>query len=239
MDRRGFHRSAAQGVAAAACGGLLWTALLKPQAQAAAPLRPPGAGEDFLARCIRCGQCVKACPYATLQLERGGAAAGAGLPAFAPRQEPCRMCEDLPCVRACPSAALDPALTDVKRARMGLAVIDEAACLSWQGLRCEVCFRVCPVSGQAITLTTQPRQTSRHAMFVPVVHAEACTGCGLCEARCPTEVAAIRVQDPTRVAGRIGSHYRLQGEAEDARPAAPAAAPGPAAQDWLNQPTKP
>lgn len=239
MDRRRFHRSAVQGVAAAAAGGFLWTALLKAQAHAAAPLRPPGAGADFAAACVRCGQCVKACPFPTLHLATAAAPAGAGLPAFEPRQEPCHMCEELPCVRACPSGALDPALTDVKRARMGLAVVDPASCLSWQGLRCEVCFRACPVSGTAITLHTQPRETSKHAMFVPVVHPEACTGCGVCEARCPTEVAAIRVQDPARFSGRVGDHYRLQGEAEAARPGASAAQPGSTAQDWLNQPGRP
>jgi hypothetical protein len=55
---------------------------------------------------------------------------------------------------------------------MGLAVIDTEHCLSWLGLRCEVCFRACPVQGQAITLTVQQRQISKHAMFVPVVHSE-------------------------------------------------------------------
>lgn len=33
-------------------------------------LRPPGAEDEarFLSKCIRCGLCVKACPYDTLKL---------------------------------------------------------------------------------------------------------------------------------------------------------------------------
>jgi ferredoxin-type protein NapG len=46
-------------------------------------------------------------------------------------------------------------------------------------------------------------------MFVPVVHSEHCTGCGICEKACPTDEAAIRVLPPELVQGRIGEHYRL------------------------------
>jgi ferredoxin-type protein NapG len=138
-------------------------------------------------------------------------------------------------------------LQDVTQTRMGLAVIDAEHCLSWQGLRCEVCFRACPVQGKAITLTVQQRQISKHAMFVPVVHSEACTGCGLCEKRCPTDVAAIRVLDPALVQGKIGEHYRLgwthepgpllAPEPSGSAPVAPAprADTLPGALDYLNR----
>ena len=46
-------------------------------------------------------------------------------------------------------------------------------------------------------------------MLLPVVNSEACTGCGICEAQCPTEEPAIRVLPPELVKGRIGEHYRL------------------------------
>jgi ferredoxin-type protein NapG len=230
-DRRDFLTRSAQTAAAAACGGLLWNALLSQQAaQAAAPLRPPGAlaERDFNAACIKCGQCVAACPYHTLRLATPGDPAVTGTPTFTPRQTPCYMCVDFPCAKACPTGALDRALPSIEQAKMGLAVVDPVNCLSWQGLRCEVCYRACPVRGKAITITHQPRQLSKHALFVPVVHAEACTGCGLCEKSCPTELAAIRVVDPKLVLGRIGAHYRMEWKGDAAGPAgAPAAAPTP------------
>ena len=258
VDRRRFIAQAAQGTAAAACGGLAWYALLTQQAHATVPLRPPGAGtaDDFAALCIKCGQCVQACPYQSVKLIKTTEPGLAGTPTIVPREAPCVMCEPMHCVKACPTGALDPALPSITQARMGLAVIDPEHCLSWQGLRCEVCFRVCPVQGQAITISTQQRQISKHAMFVPVIHSEHCTGCGVCEKKCPTEVAAIRVLDPASVQGRIGAHYRLgwdhgvavpPADTGSAPPDAPAAAtapkpatPSPAGGlDYLNRASPP
>ena len=210
--------------------GSLWYALIRSEAHAAAgALRPPGAlaERDFAARCIKCGQCVRACPFATLRLASVGGAAAIGTPYFEPRQVPCYMCQDLPCTRACPSGALDQALDDIARARMGVAVIDEQHCLSWQGMRCEVCYRVCPVRGKAIVVNTEPRRISRHAVFEPTVDAEHCTGCGMCEKSCPTERAAIRVLRPEFVQGRIGAHYRMQDKGAGGADVAPAAVPPP------------
>ena len=210
--RREFLTRAAQGTALAATGGLIWSYLLQQQAQAMpSALRPPGAreGREFLAACIKCGQCVRACPYDTLQLAATGSAVAIGTPHFVPREIPCYMCPDIPCQAACPTGALAPELDDIKDARMGLAVIDIENCLSWQGLRCEICHRECPVQGAAITVEHHPRRISKHAMFVPVVHSDHCTGCGVCEKACPTELASIRVVQAQLVQGKIGEHYRL------------------------------
>ena len=210
--RRRFLVRMGQGAAMAATGGLLWSYLLREQAHAAATaIRPPGALDDadFNARCIKCGQCVRACPYDTLKLAATGDVAVIGTPYFTPRETPCYMCVDIPCTAACPTGALDHGLDDIDDARMGLAVIDIENCLSWQGLRCEICHRVCPVQDRAITVEHHPRKLSKHAMFVPVVHSEACTGCGMCEDACPTDKAAIRVLPPRLVQGEIGRHYRL------------------------------
>jgi polyferredoxin len=106
-----------------------------------------------------------------------------GTPYFVARSKPCEMCEDIPCVKACPTGALDHALTDITQAKMGLAVlVDQENCLNFLGLRCDVCYRVCPVIDKAITLRVQqPAQRTAHAMFLPTVHSEHCTGCGKCE----------------------------------------------------------
>ena len=119
------------------------------------------------------------------------------------------MCEDLACVKVCPTGALSPELESIRDARMGVAMIDPNACLSWQGLRCEVCFRDCPLSNEAIVLSPHPRELSKHAVFVPEIRPEKCTGCGLCIKSCPTDKPAVRIHDPERTLGEIGRHYRL------------------------------
>lgn len=179
----------------------------------ATAIRPPGAlaEADFLGACVRCGLCVRDCPYDTLRLAELGGEVAAGTPYFVARAIPCEMCEDIPCVVACPTGALDPGLTDIDDARMGLAVvIDQEACIAFQGLRCEVCYNICPVADRAITLemSHNPR-SDKHALFIPVVHSDACTGCGKCERACILEEAAIKVLPLDLAKGLLGRHYRL------------------------------
>lgn len=242
-SRRAFLTRLAQGAALTATGGLVWAYLLEQQARATPfALRPPGARpeDDFNALCIKCGQCARACPYDTLQLAPAGADMPIGTPHFVPREVPCYLCEDIPCQVACPTGALGTHLETIDDARMGLAVIDRENCLSWQGLRCEICHRECPLQDDAITVETHPRKISRHAMFVPVVHSSHCTGCGICEQACPTELAAIRVLPRRLVEGRMGDHYRY-GWREDAPPlpeSSPQDAPGAGGTpglDYLNE----
>lgn len=201
-----------------ACGvGLLGLGLglHSRQARALPPaaIRPPGAlaEEDFLGACIRCGLCVRDCPYHILSLATPEQPVTTGTPYFVARNAPCEMCEDIPCVKACPTGALDHGLTDINKAQMGLAVlVDHETCLNFLGMRCDVCYRVCPRIDQAITLELQhnPR-TERHTMFLPTVHSDACTGCGKCEQACVLEVAAIKVYPRQLAKGELGSHYRI------------------------------
>ena len=206
------------GVAAAAGGACLLTlgsGLFARHARAlpAEAIRPPGAlaEDDFLAACVRCGLCVRDCPYDTLRLADVGSGVVGGTPYFVAREIPCEMCEDIPCLKACPTGALDRQLTDIGKARMGLAaLVDHETCLNFLGLRCDVCYRVCPVIDKAITLDMVPNQrTGRHAMFLPTVHSEHCTGCGKCEASCVLEVAAIKVYPIAQAKGELGAHYRV------------------------------
>lgn len=176
-------------------------------------LRPPGVKDErnFLASCIRCGLCVRDCPYDILELARPDDGAPTGTPWFDARKIPCEMCEDIPCVKACPTGALDPELTNIEDARMGLAVlIDEENCLNFLGLRCDVCYRVCPLIDKAITLEAQHNPRSgKHAMFIPIVHSDACTGCGKCEHACVLDQAAIKVLPDHLAKGELGRHYRV------------------------------
>ncbi|WP_297528779.1 ferredoxin-type protein NapG [Thiohalobacter sp.] len=176
-------------------------------------IRPPGAlaEPEFLGACIRCGLCVRDCPYDTLRLAAPGEAVATGSPYFVARDVPCEMCEDIPCVKACPTGALDHGLTDIREARMGLAVVvDQEACIAFQGLRCEVCYNICPLRDQAITLDLRHNPRSgTHALFIPVVHSDACTGCGKCERACILEEAAIKVLPRRLAKGERQAHYRL------------------------------
>lgn len=178
-----------------------------------AVIRPPGARAEpqFLGACIRCGMCVRDCPYKILDLAKLEQDIATGTPYFVARSAPCEMCEDIPCVKACPTGALDPGLTDINLARMGLAVLaDHETCLNFLGMRCDVCYRVCPLIDKAITLDQQHNlRTGKHTLFIPTVHSEHCTGCGKCEKACVLEVAAIRVFPRHLVKGELGSHYRL------------------------------
>ena len=211
--RRRFLKEVA-GAAGGACLLALGTGLYSRQAGArpATAIRPPGAlaEADFLAACVRCGLCVRDCPSDTLKLSRLGDGVATGTPYFEARKIACEMCEDIPCVKACPTGALDHGLTDIGKARMGLAVlIDHETCLNFLGLRCDVCYRVCPVIDKAITLEKvhNPR-SDRHAMLLPTVHSDACTGCGKCEKSCVLPEAAIKVLPPKLAQGAPAEHYR-------------------------------
>jgi ferredoxin-type protein NapG len=176
-------------------------------------IRPPGALDEdkFLGACIRCGLCVRDCPFGILKLAELGETVALGTPYFNARTGSCEMCDHIPCVPICPTGALDHALTEIKNARMGLAVlIDQESCIAFHGLRCEVCFNVCPIRGEAITLESRHNERSgKHALFIPVVHSDACTGCGKCEQACILEEAAIKVFPHTLAKGQLGAHYRL------------------------------
>lgn len=217
--RRFLVRAAGQACGAALLGMGLVTLSRQAHSLPAEAIRPPGAlGEkDFLAACVRCGLCVRDCPYDTLKLSRLGDDVAAGTPYFIARDIPCEMCDDIPCVAACPTGALSKSLTQISEARMGLAaLVDQENCLNFLGLRCDVCYRVCPLINKAITLEPlhNPR-TGKHSLFIPVVHSDACTGCGKCERGCVLPQAAIKVL-PLRLAkGAAAPHYRLGWEEKE------------------------
>jgi ferredoxin-type protein NapG len=218
--RRKALQDMARHAAGAAVVGIMLSGIAEQSKALPAPaLRPPGAlpSPDFLSACVRCGLCVRACPYKTLKLAEIGDGPAVGTPYFIARDVPCEMCDDIPCVKACPTGALDKSLTKIDQARMGLAaLVGRESCLNLLGLRCDVCYRVCPVIDKAITLErTHNTRTGRHAVFEPVVHSDACTGCGKCEKSCVLEVAAIKVLPLTLAKGEIGAHYKLGWEEKE------------------------
>jgi ferredoxin-type protein NapG len=179
----------------------------------ATAIRPPGAltEKDFISACIRCGLCVNDCPFPTLSLATEKDDIAIGTPFFTARDAACEMCDDIPCVKACPTGALDKGLTDINKAKMGLArIVDTEGCIAYQGLRCEVCFNVCPIRGKAITIEMKHNKRSgKHTLFIPIVNYDHCTGCGKCEEACIMEKSVIKVLPIHLAMGKRQDHYKL------------------------------
>jgi ferredoxin-type protein NapG len=72
-------------------------------------LRPPGAldEDDFLASCIKCGQCVQVCPVQAIKLADITDGFGIGAPYIDAREQACDFsCDAVQCILACPTGAL-------------------------------------------------------------------------------------------------------------------------------------
>lgn len=196
--RRFLQGSLALPLAVTFAGGMVLVPFLRRADARGFYLRPPGALEElrFLGACIKCGLCAQSCPYKAIRLAGPGAGVAIGTPHIIAREEPCQLCPDLPCIKACPSGALDRGVTEIEKVRMGMAVIvDRENCLSLRGLRCEVCYRNCPLIDKAITIETRHNErTGTHTIMEPVVHRDKCVGCGICEKTCVREQPVIVVQ---------------------------------------------
>lgn len=212
--------------------GVLWAAGTRTAADQKAALtgvrtaspwlvRPPGSlpEDEFLARCVRCEECVKACPTAGLQpavTEAG--VAGLWTPVLVPRLGPCTENCNL-CGQVCPTQAVQPFETAEKEHLfIGTAKIDRSMCLAWADNReCLVCDEVCAYRAVEWREVEGERR--------PFVIDRICTGCGLCENACPVQPqAAIRVYnmgDKRHWSRRQQQEWRRGGHRRDAGPAEP------------------
>ena len=162
LTRRGFLTAAVSGLAAvpavrlAGSLGQNWNSGV---------IRPPGAlaEEDFLERCIKCGQCMRACPTNVIQpatLEAGLEGLWTPMLNFRVGTSGCQL-NCIACGNVCPTSAIRPLSLDEKLGRgkfeergpvrLGTAFVDQGRCLPWaMNTPCIVCQENCPVSPKAI-----------------------------------------------------------------------------------------
>lgn len=167
-------------------------------------LRPPGAlpEKEFLAKCVRCGQCSKVCPTNCLQpsIFQAGAAgfmAPMALMRLGSCDQNCNACGSV-----CPTDAIRSLDFEEKQfAKIGNAVIEPGRCVVWeQGRDCLVCDENCPYGA---IYWEEIKNGERR----PFVDENRCNGCGQCEMACPVEgVAAIRVYPAGQIRLATGSY---------------------------------
>ncbi len=170
----------------------------------AAMIRPPGSVEEaeFLERCIKCDQCINACPTNVLQpatfAEGGVEAVWTPVMRFtiAHCQLKCNLCSEV-----CPTGAIrrisvaeklgEGPYAEKGPVRLGTAFIDTTRCLPWANqIPCVVCEEVCPVAPKAIqTYDEEARDVFGELVVLnkPFIVPDLCIGCGICEAECPVQ----------------------------------------------------
>lgn len=145
-------------------------------------LRPPGSMEEqsFREMCIRCGNCVSACPAQCIKIDPAGVK-GHGAPYIEPEAMPCVVCDGLVCMRNCPSGAIVP--TALGLLDLGTAVWNAQTCVRSREEQCTICIDKCPIGSVAIEL----RDGQVHVIE------DGCIGCGVCQHECPTNPRSIVV----------------------------------------------
>lgn len=191
LSRRGLLAAAAGGATCA-----LGFTRLAPATPPPPLVRPPGSvpEAEFLDLCIRCGECFKVCPNNVLQpagFEHGLNALWT--PKVVANWSGCEpSCNN--CGQVCPTGAIRKLSMPEKRStHIGLAIIDQSTCLPYVGnSSCRMCVDECSAAGYnaiefrtiGVSLDEQGLPIENTGRLVPLVLAEACIGCGLCQTRC-------------------------------------------------------
>ena len=190
LGRRRIITSAFTGIVAVPL--LRATPLSRTNSQNPGLIRPPGSlkEEEFLKRCVKCGECMKVCITNGLQptlFEAG--VEGIWSPMLVPRIGYCEYRCTL-CGQVCPTGAIKRLQLEEKaKVKIGLAMIDKGRCLPWAHARpCIMCEEVCPTPKKAIwfeEVRVRDRQGKIVMLQQPHVDLELCIGCGICESKCP------------------------------------------------------
>jgi ferredoxin-type protein NapF len=150
-------------------------------------IRPPSSlpMDEYLLTCIRCGNCIGACPTGILFQQTD-----VNLMAFlAPAVDftesyclpECKHCGDV-----CPSGALKRfSLEKKKDLIMARASVDYENCLLYKQKECNQCKQYCAYD--AVSYELQPGLMNP----IPVFDEEKCVGCAACKIVCPENVIHI------------------------------------------------
>lgn len=141
------------------------------------PLRPPWSisEQNFINICNSCGDCIEACPTHIIKWGRGQ------LPVINFDYGECLFCYE--CAQQCVTGALiihpDEKPWDV------IASINEAQCLSYNNIACQVCSDPC--QDRAIKIIP-----SIGGISIPHIDNSSCSGCGACKALCPANAITMQ-----------------------------------------------
>ncbi len=181
ISRRGFITSVGLGIITAP----LFKTEVFAKLNQAKVIRPPGAipEKNFVDTCIRCGECIKLCPTRGLQpiiFQKG--ISGLFSPQLVARLGGCeRHCNG--CGQVCPTGAIRSLpLEEKDYVKVGTAVIHKEMCLAWeQDKVCLICDEACPYNA----IDSKLVDILGVKLVRPFINEELCTGCGICESRCP------------------------------------------------------
>ena len=143
---------------------------------------------SFRGLCLRCGNCIRACPSKIIHPDTGQSGVlGFLSPVVRYEMDYCKE-ECNACTRVCPSGALQSLNLEQKnRYVIGTASVDTALCL-WGVSECHACLQSCPYEAIKVQFDEEAYES------FPGVDPAKCNGCGACEAVCPTgDLKAIKV----------------------------------------------
>jgi len=128
---------------------------------------PPGVTAKSIAHCSGCGECADACPAKIIVMRDG-------VPTVDFNAGECTFCGE--CSKRCPERVFPPEPATAFAHHAFLA----DTCLAVNYVDCQACRDACSI----MAIRFKPRLGGP---FVPVLDADACTGCGACVSVCPTQ----------------------------------------------------
>ena len=179
-------------------------------------MRPPGSinEDEFIDKCLRCGQCVQSCP--TNFIQPALAATGIGgiwTPVLNAKAGYCKYdCNN--CTKICPSKAIEKLSIKQKQFfKLGTAIIDKNRCYTYaDGMNCTVCYDACPTKEKAIQLRkaeTWNFQGKLKTVDQIYILPDKCIGCGLCEYLCPRgDEPGIQIAAEDEIRERLTGNVR-------------------------------